>query len=56
MKVFVYIVDHLLRKKSSYEAQFIKSKIKKLNVKVRILKWVGNKPLSNMLKLGTTFW
>ena len=48
IKIYVYIVDHLLRKKSSDEAQFIKSKIKKLNVKVRILKWVGNKPFSNI--------
>ena len=47
-KIYAYIVDHLLRKKSSEEAQFIKSKVKKLNVKVKILKWVGKKPLSNI--------
>tara|TARA_B100001029_G_C15005813_1_gene421045 strand:- start:122 stop:1177 length:1056 start_codon:yes stop_codon:yes gene_type:complete len=47
-KVYVYIVDHLLRKKSSEEAHFVKSKVSKLVTNIRILKWTGEKPSSNI--------
>ena len=52
IKVFVYIVDHLLRKKSSEEALLVKSKITKLQMNTKILKWIGKKPSSNIQALA----
>ena len=51
-KIYVYIVDHLLRKKSSEEANLVKSHIKNLKFNVKILKWIGKKPSSNIQALA----
>ena len=48
IKIYTYIVDHRLRYNSSKEAQKIKSKLKKFNIGVKILKWTGKKPSSNI--------
>ena len=48
IKIHVYIVDHRLRYNSSKEAQIIKSKLKKFNISVKILKWTGKKPSANI--------
>ena len=48
IKIYTYIVDHRLRYNSSKEAQKINSKLKKFNIGVKILKWTGKKPSSNI--------
>jgi len=43
-----YIVDHKLRKESSYEAKLVSTKLKKININCKILRWNGKKPLKNI--------
>ena len=47
-----FIVDHGLRKNSSFEAQSVKNLLKKNNINSNILKWRGKKPNSNIQSLA----
>ncbi len=42
------IIDHKLRKDSSKEAQDVCKILKKINIKCKIIKWIGSKPSSNI--------
>ncbi len=42
------IVDHGLRKESSKEAALVRSRLEKMRINAQILKWVGDKPKSNI--------
>ena len=46
------IIDHKLRKNSSYEAQSVKSLLKAKSINVGIIKWKGAKPKSNIQSLA----
>ncbi len=48
IKVKYFIVDHKLRKESSYEAKTVKNVLKTINVNCKILSWNGKKPLKNI--------
>jgi len=52
LNIKYYLVDHKLRKNSSTEAQFVKKLLTKLNVKLKILNWVGSKPISNIQSIA----
>ena len=52
LNVYYYIVDHRLRKNSSFEAQSVKNLLEKYNIKSDILKWYGQKPSSNIQSLA----
>ena len=52
LNAYYFIVDHRLRKNSSYEAQFVKNLLKKQNINSSILKWYGKKPNSNIQSLA----
>ena len=48
VKVKYFIVDHKLRKESSYEAKTVKNILKKLSIECKILPWHGAKPSKNI--------
>jgi tRNA(Ile)-lysidine synthase len=43
-----FIVDHRLRKNSTFEAKFVQKKLKNFSVKLNILTWKGKKPRKNI--------
>ncbi len=47
-----FLVDHGLRKNSSQEARIVKEKLKLNNINLKILKWRGKKPISNLQSLA----
>ena len=47
-----FIVDHKLRKNSSYEAKYVKNLFKNLSIKIDILKWNGKKPDHNIQSIA----
>ncbi len=47
-----FIVDHRLRKGSTYEAKKVKKILGKLGIKVELLTWNGKKPTSNIQSLA----
>ena len=49
-KIHILIVDHKLRKESSYEALKVKKILSKKNIYSRILKWKGEIPKKNIQK------
>ena len=48
IKINYYHVDHGLRHSSKYEALMVKKKLKLININLKILKWKGQKPKSNI--------
>ena len=54
INVHYFIVDHKLRKNSSLEAQSVKNLLKKHHIKLKILKWYGKKPISNIQSIART--
>ena len=48
IKVKYYIVNHMLRKESSSEAQKVKKVLKKIDIQCKILNWNGKKPTKNI--------
>jgi len=48
VKVKFFIVDHKLRKESSFEARTVKNILKKIDLDCKILPWNGRKPLKNI--------
>ena len=48
IKVKYYIVNHMLRKESSLEADTVKKILKKIDIKCQILNWNGKKPIKNI--------
>ena len=48
LKVKYFIVDHKLRKESSFEARTVKKILNKINIKCQILTWNGKKPSKNI--------
>tara|TARA_B100000003_G_scaffold158442_1_gene143953 strand:- start:1407 stop:2474 length:1068 start_codon:yes stop_codon:yes gene_type:complete len=47
-----FLVDHGLRKESTIEALEVKKQLKLKKIKLKILKWRGKKPKSNLQKLA----
>jgi tRNA(Ile)-lysidine synthase len=47
-----YLVDHKLRLESSYEANLVVSKLKRFDIKCKILTWKGKKPSSNIQSIA----
>ena len=43
-----FIVDHKLRKESTYEAYKVKRILKSLKINSQVLTWKGKKPVSNI--------
>ena len=52
LKAEYFIVDHKLRSESSTEALFVKNLLKKFSIDLKILKWIGKKPSSNIQSLA----
>ena len=52
IKLFFYLVDHGLREESYKEAQLVKKHLNFQNIHLKILKWVGKKPVSNIQSLA----
>ena len=52
IKVRYFIVDHKIRKESSFEANTVRNILKKVNIDCRILSWNGKKPLKNIQALA----
>ncbi len=52
LNVYYFIIDHRLRKNSSFEAQSVKKLLKKYGINSIILKWYGKKPISNIQSLA----
>ena len=52
IKTFFYLVDHGLRKNSGKEATFVKHQLKLKKINLKILKWKGKKPTSNLQSLA----
>ncbi len=52
LKSEYFIVDHKLRSESSTEALFVKNLLKKFSIDLKILKWIGKKPSSNIQSLA----
>ena len=52
LKVKYFIVDHKLRKNSTYEANFVKKKLKKFSINLNILTWHGTKPKNNIQSIA----
>ena len=52
IKVRFFIVDHKLRKESSFEAKTVKNILKKININCKILPWNGKKPSKNVQSLA----
>ena len=48
IKVKYYIVNHMLRKESSLEAETVKKVLKKIDIQCTILNWYGKKPSKNI--------
>ena len=48
IKVKYYIVNHMLRKESSLEAETVKKILKKVDIQCTILNWIGKKPSKNI--------
>jgi tRNA(Ile)-lysidine synthase len=48
IKVKYYIVNHMLRKEASLEAETVKKILKKINIQCTILNWTGKKPFKNI--------
>ena len=49
---FFYLVDHGLRQESSKEAKLVKYYFKQNKMNLKILKWTGKKPISNLQGLA----
>ena len=49
---FFYLVDHGLRKDSAEEAQLVKKQLKSKMISLKILRWKGKKPNSNLQSLA----
>ena len=47
-----FIVDHKLRKESTYEANKVKRILKSLKINSQVLTWKGKKPMSNIQSLA----
>ena len=47
-----YIVDHKLRKESTYEAHKVKRILRSLKINSHVLTWKGKKPLNNIQSLA----
>jgi len=54
VKVNYYHVDHKLRKESSLEAKKLKLLLKNFDINCKILKWIGQKPKSNIQAAART--
>ena len=52
IKPLFYLVDHGLRNNSNKEAIFVKNLLKSKNLDLKILKWKGKKPNSNLQNLA----
>ena len=52
VKVKYFIIDHKLRKESSYEAITVRNILKKIDIDCKILPWNGKKPLKNIQALA----
>jgi tRNA(Ile)-lysidine synthase len=48
INVKYYLVNHLLRKESSLEAEMVKKVLKKIDIQCTILNWNGKKPSKNI--------
>ena len=48
IKVKYYIVNHMLRKEASLEAETVKKILKKIDIRCTILSWNGKKPSKNI--------
>ena len=48
IKVKYYLVNHMLRKESSLEAEIVKKVLKKIDIQCTILNWNGKKPSKNI--------
>ena len=48
IKVKYYIVNHMLRKEASLEANIVKKVLKKIDIQCTILNWNGKKPSKNI--------
>ena len=48
IKVKYYIVNHMLRKEASLEAETVKKTLKKIDIQCIILNWTGKKPSKNI--------
>ena len=48
IKVRYYLVNHMLRKEASSEAEMVKKVLKKIDIKCTILNWNGKKPSKNI--------
>jgi tRNA(Ile)-lysidine synthase len=48
IKVKYYIVNHMLRKEASLEAELVKKVLKKIDIQCKILNWNGKKPSKNI--------
>jgi len=48
IKVKYYLVNHMLRKESSLEAEMVKKALKKIGIQCAILNWNGKKPSKNI--------
>ena len=49
---FFYLIDHGLRKNSNKEAQLVKKQLRVKKINLKILKWIGKKPKSNIQSLA----
>ena len=52
LKPMFFLVDHGLRKNSAKEAKFVKRELKSKKINLKILKWTGKKPTSNLQKIA----
>ncbi len=52
IKPFFYLVNHGLRKDSTKEAYLVKKQLGSKKINVKILKWLGKKPKSNIQNLA----
>ena len=52
IKPFFYIVDHGLRKGSDEEAKEVKNQLKDKKINLKILRWKGKKPSSNIQSIA----
>ena len=48
IKVKYYLVNHMLRKEASLEAETVKKALKKIDIQCTILNWSGKKPSKNI--------
>ena len=52
IQLYFYLVDHGLREESAKEAKLVKEKLKLNKINLKILKWKGKKPNSNIQSLA----